>query len=417
MSLLMIKNKSKLTKKILKHMNKRVLIFMREDLLEPAGGPAAVCYFYKKEQELRNENYFEFLQSKENHANLHEKEKLLDKLPKFLKSLYFNTKCLYKTIILLKGKYPVDYIDINQFDIIHFHDALSLFLYKNQLKEYKGKVILQSHTPQPQRQELIANLPVFVRKLIPDLEIKYEKIDRYAFERADFIIFPCSDAEEHYVNNWSYFRTIKEKKVKSFRYVLTGIPECFPQRNRNEVLAELNIEEKDFIVCYVGRHNEVKGYDNLKKIGKKYLEIDKDAWIVCAGKEEPLYRLKHNRWIEIGWTKDAYSYIAASDVFILPNRETYFDIVMLEVLSLGKIIIASRTGGNKFFEKAGCEGVFLYDTIEEALELLKKVRSMTKEQRIEIGQKNYVFYKKNNTVASMYESYIKILNEISILGK
>ena len=398
-------------------MNNRVLIFMREELLEPAGGPAAVCYFYKKEQDLRKDNYFEFLKTKENHATLHEKEKFLEKLPKFLNSLYDYTKSLYKTILLINGKYHVDNIDINHFDIIHFHDALSLFLMKNQLENYKGKVILQSHTPQPQRQELIANLPLFVRNLIPNLEKKYEKIDRYAFERADFIIFPCPDAEEPYVNNWSYYSIIKEKKKMSYRYILTGIPECYPKRSRNEVLSELNIAEQDFFVCFVGRHNEVKGYDKLKKIGQKYLEEDKEAWFVCAGKEEPLTRLNHDRWIEIGWTKDAHSYIAASDVFILPNKETYFDIVMLEVLSLGKIVIASRTGGNKFFEKTGCEGVFLYDTIEEAVGLLKKVRSLSQEQRNELGKKNYLFYKNNNTVASMYDSYIKTLNDISKLGK
>lgn len=68
--------------------------------------------------------------------------------------------------------------------------------------------------------------------------------------------------------------------------------------------------------------------------------------------------LKDSRWKEVGWTNDSQSIIAASDVFVLPNRETYFDIIMLEVLSCGKIVIASRTGGNKYFEKIGAKGVF-----------------------------------------------------------
>ena len=61
--------------------------------------------------------------------------------------------------------------------------------------------------------------------------------------------------------------------------------------------------------------------------------------------------LKTDHWIEVGWTNDPHSLIAASDVFVLPNHETYFDLILLEVLSLGVPVVMSRTGGNKFFEQ------------------------------------------------------------------
>ncbi len=50
-------------------------------------------------------------------------------------------------------------------------------------------------------------------------------------------------------------------------------------------------------------------------------------------------------------------------------KETYFDLVMLEVLSLGKIIIASYTGGNKYFKSSFAKGVFTYSKLEEAAQL------------------------------------------------
>lgn len=394
-------------------MDKRILIFMREDLLEPAGGPAAVCYYYSIEQSKRNENIFDFLECEGNNKALHEKEKWLEKLPGFIKAFYDIVKNIIKTKMLLSGIYPVDKINFGIYDIVHFHDALSLYLYKYQLEGYKGKVILQSHTPQPQRQELIANLPKYVKYFIPNLNKKYEKIDRFAFERADFIVFPCPEAEEPYVNNWPYYKTIQENRKDSYRYVLTGIPTGIPKRNRESVRKELGIIETDFMVSYVGRHNEVKGYNSLKRIGEKILNLYDDLWVVCAGKEEPLTRLEHPRWVEIGWTKDAYSYISAADVFVLSNKETYFDIVMLEILSLSQVVIASRTGGNKYFEKMGCDGVLLYNTEEEAVELLNKVKQMTPEERTALGQKNKAFYEKNHTVSAMYDSYIELLKEIS----
>lgn len=115
---------------------------------------------------------------------------------------------------------------------------------------------------------------------------------------------------------------------------------------------------------------------------------------------------------EIGFTKDPYSLISAGDVFVLPNNETYFDLVMIEVLSLGKIVIASRTGGNKYYEKAGAKGVFLYDTLAEAEELVDKVKAMSKEERKKLEKENRCFYEKHLTSTVFYENYKKMVNEV-----
>lgn len=131
-----------------------------------------------------------------------------------------------------------------------------------------------------------------------------------------------------------------------------------------------------------------------------------------AGREGPLTRLENPSWIEIGFTKDPYSLISAGDVFVLPNNETYFDLVMIEVLSLGKIVIASRTGGNKYYEKAGAKGVFLYDTLAEAEELVDKVKAMSKEERKKLEKENRCFYEKYLTSTVFYENYKKMVNEV-----
>ena len=391
----------------------RCLLFKSKDGLAPKGGPSAVCYYYMKEQERRNANDFDFLPSLNQNASLHQKEsKWQDKLPKWLFDLYNDIKLIVKYNIFLGGHYPVTPFNFSDYDIVHFHDVRELYSRRYELKNYKGIVVLQSHTPQPSGHELYNAIPSHIRYFIPFLSKRLERMDRIAFERADYIVFPCEDAEEPYYNDWKYYKTIHDSKKTHYKYVLTGIPAAKPKRSREDVCKELNIPHTDFMVSYVGRHNEVKGYADLKRIGEKFFNNDEHAWVVCAGKEEPIKRLDHERWLEIGWTNDAHSYIASSDVFVLPNKETYFDIVMLEVLSLGKIVIASRTGGNKFFEKAGCEGVFLYDTNDEAVELLSKVRNMSDEERHRLGEANFEFYKKNNTVASMYDQYVEVINEI-----
>jgi len=392
---------------------KKVLVYQQRSKLKPTGGPSAIGYYYATEQEKRGEHNFEYLKDFKTYSGLHESElSSLQKLPKWIGYLYNTIKQVVKFNILLSGKYKLDPIDFNQYDIVHFHDTQGLYLRRFDLKDFKGKVILQSHSPQPLGQEMLDVIPSIVKFFIPFARKRFEKMDKYSFERADIIIFPCPEAEEPYYNRWKDYRRIHELKKESYRYVLTGIPACYPKHTREEVRTSINIKDEDFMVCYVGRHNEIKGYDSLKRIGERFLSDNRDTWVVCAGKELPLKGLNHNHWIEIGWTTDAHSYISASDVFVLPNKETYFDIVMLEILSLGKIVVASRTGGNKYFERNGCEGVLLYEAEDEALKILESLKKMSIEDREALGRKNKEFYEKYHTVAAMYDQYVNTLQEL-----
>ena len=131
-----------------------------------------------------------------------------------------------------------------------------------------------------------------------------------------------------------------------------------------------------------------------------------------AGTEGPLYHLEHNRWIEVGWTKDPGSVIQASDVFVLPNKETYFDLVMLEVLSLGQIVVASYTGGNKYFAKYENSGIFLYNNNTEAENIISQIIKMSEEKRKELRKKNLELYKAEFTNEAFAKRYIYSLHKI-----
>ena len=160
-----------------------------------------------------------------------------------------------------------------------------------------------------------------------------------------------------------------------------------------------------FVISYVGRHNEIKGYDALKELGKHLLDAYDNVYVFIAGTEGPLYHLEHNRWIEVGWTKDPGSVIQASDIFVLPNKETYFDLVMLEVLSLGQIVVASYTGGNK-------SGIFLYNNNIEAENIISQIIKMPEEERKELRRKNLELYKAEFTNEAFAKRYINSLQKI-----
>ena len=92
---------------------------------------------------------------------------------------------------------------------------------------------------------------------------------------------------------------------------------------------------------------------------------------------------------------------------------TYFDIVMLEVLSLGKVVVASRTGGNSFFEKQGVKGVFLYNTVMEAVQVIKQLKNLPKQELERLGNENRQFFITNLSSHSMYTRYKNLLEDLT----
>ena len=175
--------------------------------------------------------------------------------------------------------------------------------------------------------------------------------------------------------------------------------------------AKYNIPKEAFVVCYVGRHNEIKGYDLLKQIGSELLEQG-NIYFLIAGKEEPMQGIRHPRWIEIGWTNDPHSLINASDIFLLPNKETYFDLVMLEILSLGTIVLASHTGGNKYFEKMQPNGVILFQGKEDAVKKTLELKNMSRNQKALLRELNRKMFAEHFTAEIFTQSYLDLINSL-----
>lgn len=386
----------------------KTLIYLEESKLMPKGGPYAVGYYVKEEMLRRGRTDIDFIP--DNNINK-QPIKISNKLMQLLQSVYRIINRYKRFNRLFQGK-GVPKINFSNYDIIHFHKTIDMLECKSALDDFKGKVILTSHSPVPLSKEFYDEyLLPFERKFMGKFYSNLIKMDEYAFTRADYIQFPCEESEDPYINNWDNYVNIKKARKSNYIYIPTGIPSAISKRDRTEVRKELNIPDSDFCISYVGRHNVVKGYDKLKEIGERILQ-DKSIWVIVAGREAPLHRLNNSNWIEIGWTDDAYSYIASSDVFVLPNKETYFDIVMLEVLSLGKIVVASRTGGNRYFERFKESGIFLYDNIDEAIKILSKIRVMTKSQREHLGALNKAIFENNFTNTIFVDRYLKFIDSI-----
>ena len=380
----------------------RKLIHFPVDKLAPKGGPAGYLYNLKHGLEELGDAEFDFLPVE---GSSYEQNATLQKLvPSRIKDL----RRLRNFLALLSREVaaPVDY---SQYGAVHFHSTEDLYLHRKALETYRGKVVLTSHSPCVYHEELIARLNS------KDAEAHAEElkglavIDEYSFKRADYVIFPCPEAEEPYFHTWDGYEAARDEA--KLRYVPTGIEPVSAKVDRTDLRKRYGIPEDAFVVCYVGRHNKIKGYDLLQKVARELLD-DEDIWFLVAGREGPIYGLEHSRWVEVGWTDDPHSVIAAADTFILPNRETFFDLIMLEVLSLGQVVLASRTGGNNFFEKFGCEGIRLYDEVDELVELVRVVKASSAEERQAWRAAARALYEREFTVDVFARRYASVMREI-----
>lgn len=390
------------------------LIYFKENELAPTGGPKGYLYNLNKELKRLKISNIEFLNEKINEDSKIKRiyKRIETKPMKRFKEIFRNGVTVALNVIE-NNKKMYSKIDFNKYDIIHFHSTLSMYLVKDSLESYKGKVLLTSHTPEVAYKEMIEeNASKFNKIVLKNKLKKLEIIDQYAFERADYIIFPTEEAEEPYFHTWEKFKNIKDNHTEKFKYIPTGINEIKLDESIN-FRKKYNIPDNAFVVSYVGRHNEIKGYDQLKKIGKTILEKYPDVYFMIGGIEKPLKGINNDRWIEVGWTNKAHELINSSNLFVLPNKETYFDLVLLEVMNIGKNVVLTNTGGNKYFKQFDSSELYYYDyeDIDSACKNIENAYQKFKNHKLtEIDNKR--IFENNFTIEKFTNNYLNLLNDI-----
>lgn len=393
---------------------KKVLIYMQTSDLHPIGGPRGYIYNLKQELDKNKKLYsngvqIEFIENGNQFLNK-QKNKINNMKQGKIKNFLVILKNIIKNFLLLYGRYHKSIVELSKYDAVHFHSTFDMYAARDSLKNYHGLLFLTSHSPTVLSKEIYDMSSDFEKKYCKFIWKKLIDMDEYAFRKADYILFPCEESEMPYYNTWSSFKKIKNNNSYKFRYLLTGISDCKAKINSADIRKKYNIPQDAFLITYVGRHSYIKGYDLFVEIVNK---LDKDVYVIVAGKIDD--EIKHpisDHWIEVGWTDDPYSIIASADVFVLPNRETYFDLIMLEVLSLKQIIVASRTGGNLFFSPYDREGIFLFDTTEEAAKIIKEISHMPVIKREELKSFNRKLYLNYFTRRQFAENYINLYNEL-----
>jgi glycosyltransferase involved in cell wall biosynthesis len=347
----------------------KVLFFCNYPIVQNAGGP--VGYFNKciinnnpKNTILSNDISIKNVTLKDR-INIHY-ERFFNKKSEFLP--HANSQNLF-----IKKK-------VCNYKLIYFHDIFSLYNVLHLLNN-KQIVVLQSHTPElPSREAFNDGVSKEKYNKIKEIEIK-------AFNRANYIVLPNIECKIIY-------NQILNKNNKILE-LTTGIKKV-------EELSKFPICNKSINLLYIGRRNSIKGFDFLINEFKEICKFRKDLNLFIAGDGE---KVVHEKIFDIGKTDKAYDWINSVDFVISLNKTSYFDLNIIETISIGTPLIMTTTEGHTFFKnKKGIIDV----NYENFKEVILNSNDISKEFKKE-NKQNLLDFHKNELSDSIYKQNLEII--------
>lgn len=306
-------------------------------------------------------------------------------------------------------------IDLAKTKTIHVHEVVEAIRVKNALikngLDNDIKIILTCHVPESVARERYNNYldEGYSKEKASEIAKGWSKIEQAAYLAADILIYPSEEAmmpAQHFVPNFN--ELIEGKDI---RFVATGAKEISLKSTKEEAKKKYGVTGK-FVVAYMGRHNAIKGYDILKAAAEKLLKKYSDIVFLIGGTQGNEFKpLKNARWIECGRVNPA-EFLSAADVFVLPNRETYYDLVLIETMSAGIPIIASHTGGNISVQKKAPMLFTYQDGIDGLCSAVEEFHKKSSAELKNIGDSLRKCYYSYFTIEKFAERYRQTITEI-----
>ena len=397
----------------------KVLIWDKDIPLRNTGGPSGYLYNihnYLTSHPNKEIDFYSDLKDDKRENNVSKEfgkksftEYLLSQ--RFLKFVYYLYATYYKKTEIERE--DVELLD--KYDYVHVHTFTQYMMLFSNNSNLRCKVILTTHCPEPCFDEICGNFQYgCFFKLLPMLRNFFIRKECLEIKKADFVLLPVKEATDAYTSASKYYLELFNEIHKKLIFVPTAIYPSEKVLTKEDPTNVVSIDDDTLRICFIGRHNKIKGYDQLKIIAKEVESRGINAHFFVGGKESPLKGLKSSCWTELGWV-NTMEVLNNVDVFILPNKQTYFDLILVEVLRQGNVCIISRTGGNKWFEQFDNTGIFLYDygDFEKMIELINFIISIKKEKKLSLLEKNNRKVFEDHLVMNKYvEAYCHILNSL-----
>ncbi len=258
-------------------------------------------------------------------SQLQKRNKFIDKVSKKIKLLINNNSNNYFKNELERISNVYLTHRCSDFKIIFFHTCFELYACRHFLKKNQI-IILQSHSPELPSEEL-----KWISK--NEGEILFMKeIEKFSFDRAQYIVFPNEGCVPIY-------NSVLKAEHK-LEFLLSG-------SKRNETAFEYPLDKSKINILYIGRRNTIKGFDIILDNFKKVYELRKDIRLIVVGSGDSF---EQEGVVDVGFSSTPLTWFNSVDYVINSNRQSYFDLSILEVLSIGTPIIMASNFGHAFFK-------------------------------------------------------------------
>jgi glycosyltransferase involved in cell wall biosynthesis len=207
---------------------------------------------------------------------------------------------------------------------IYFHDCHTFEKVKRLIPSGQV-VILQSHSPELPSKELESlNASSELIHFTRSAEIN-------SFQRANIIVFPNPDC-------LSLYESLDFDKSK-VRYMLSG---CKSTQSKSKI----PLDPHKINILFIGRRNYIKGFDYLLNTFSRVMNVRTDINLLLVGNGD---FVDAENVFDIGFSSNPHNWMRNVDYVINTNRQSYFDLSVLESLSCGaKLILASNFGHTYF---------------------------------------------------------------------
>ncbi|MEJ5226582.1 glycosyltransferase family 4 protein [Thermodesulfovibrio sp.] len=179
---------------------------------------------------------------------------------------------------------------------------------------------------------------------------------------------------------------------------------------RNQIRKKFGIDNKDFVLLFVGSGFERKGVKYLIEAAEK---VEQPLTVLVVGKgnsKRYVKYIKKQRVIFCGPQREIEKFYVASDLFLFPTIYEPFGLVVLEAMASGLPVITTKLCGASEIITHGENG-FVVDTPEETHKIAEFIKILTEQKDIynnmrfkaRVTASNFSMEKNFKNIENLYE--------------
>ena len=185
---------------------------------------------------------------------------------------------------------------------------------------------------------------------------------------------------------------------------------------RNDLRAELKLNEGNFVYGFIGRITKDKGINELVNVFQRLAQNDSGLFLILIGMEEEKHGLDlaviesihhHPQIITLEWKANIEEYMAAMDVMVLPSYREGFGVVAIEAQALGVPVITTDIPGPRDAIINGKTGILIPaadgESLMAAMHKLKNDQDLLKT----MGDKGILFVRENFEQGMFWEKVLE----------